>query len=287
MEGRHRLAQNEASGEDIAAYIMKEHKKKMSTRSLSVRSIQLASIALALTGLSLATSVIAAGATMSCGEYSFGFEGTRLLNDGISNSAGPFAIDLPAGTYDVVMQSHDAHDEHPGQDDQTAEQWYFVLDSGYQSPLTEDVPDDSNTSVTVVEGQEIASTSSITLHHRGEGSINSVDVVCVGFTAVAPEVTIAEPIDETPPVDEAPIVEGREALVVKGPDAPRQVVEPAPAVEPTPVVVDVAGATAVQPEPQLALTGPTPMTSGLIVAGVALVASGVSLVAIDRRRITG
>lgn len=253
-----------------------------------MRSIQLASIALALTGLSLATSVVNAGATMSCGEHSFGFEGTRLLNDGISNSAGPFAIELPAGTYDVVMQSHDAHDEHPGQDDQTAEQWYFVLDSGYESPLTEDVPDDSNTSVTVVERQEIASTASITVHHRGEGSINSVDVVCVGFTALAPELTIPEPIDEPPPqVDEAPLVESPEAPLVKGPDVPRQVVEPAPAAEPTPVVVEVAGATAVQPEAQLALTGPTPMTSGLVLAGVALVASGAVLVAVDRRRITG
>lgn len=244
----------------------------MSTRSVSLRGIQLAGIALALTGLSLTTSAAAAGATMSCGEHSFGFEGTRLLNDGISHRAGPFAIDLPSGTYDVIMQSHDAHDDHPGQDDQTAEQWYFVLDSGYESPLTTDVPDDSNTSVTVVERQEIGSASSITLHHLGEGSINSVDVVCVGFTPVAPEPTIAEPTNEEP--------------LIEGPAVPRQVVEPAPTFEPTPVVVEVAGASSVQPEAQLALTGPTPMTTGLVIAGIALVASGTSLAAVDRRRST-
>jgi len=49
----------------------------------------------------LTLTPVAAGAQNGCGEYSYGFAGTRLLNDGISDSAGPFTIDLPAGTYDV------------------------------------------------------------------------------------------------------------------------------------------------------------------------------------------
>ena len=52
-----------------------------------------------------------AAATANCGTISFSFEGTRLINDGISHRAGPFAIDLPAGTYDVVMRSSDSHSE--------------------------------------------------------------------------------------------------------------------------------------------------------------------------------
>jgi len=82
------------------------------TRSRIGAAVVLAGIATSAFGLATSS---AAGATMGCGQTSFGFEGTRLLNDGISNSAGPFSITLPAGTYDVVMQSYDAHDEHPGQ----------------------------------------------------------------------------------------------------------------------------------------------------------------------------
>lgn len=232
-------------------------------------------MALALTALIVPTFAGTAGATMGCGEYSFGFDGTRLLNDGISNSAGPFAIELPAGTYDVIMQSHDAHDEHPGQTEQTEEQWFFVLDSGYESPLTVDVPDDQNHSVTVVENQTIATSSAaITVNHRGVGSINSVDVVCVGFTPVAVPVTpIApeEPIDETPEVEES---------VVAPPVVDDEGPPPEPEAEPP---VEVAGAVA-EPPAQLALTGPTRVTYWLVGSAVAMFATGAGLSTIERRR---
>lgn len=225
----------------------------MFNRSTSRWSTRSTGLALALT---VAPTIIGlpffagtAGATMGCGEYSFGFAGTRLLNDGISHVAGPFTIELPADTYDVIMQSHDAHDEHPGQTEQTEEQWYFVLDSGYQSPLTVDIPDDQNLTVTVVENQMIASdTTSITVHHRGVGSVNSVDVVCVGFT----------PVEE--PVILSPIVE-----------------EPSPLPDPEPEPpVQVGGATA-EPPAQLALTGAVPVTYWLVAGAVVLLLAGFSL----------
>jgi len=93
------------------------------------------------------------GASSSCGTWSFGFAGTRLINDGISNDAGPFAITLPAGTYDVTMVSHDNHPSPDYQTSQTGEQWRFRLDSGYTSGLTKDVPSDAEWMTTTVSRQ--------------------------------------------------------------------------------------------------------------------------------------
>ena len=103
------------------------------------RSLRLATVAFVLAGASLVGTASAANAATGCGEYSFGFEGTRLLNDGISDSAGPFAISMPAGTYDITLHSFDDHAAHPGQVAQTQEQWYFTLDSGYSSPASSDI----------------------------------------------------------------------------------------------------------------------------------------------------
>jgi hypothetical protein len=42
----------------------------------------------------------AASAVMGCGQY------------GVSNTAGPFAIEVPAGAYDVAVQTHVRRGEH-------------------------------------------------------------------------------------------------------------------------------------------------------------------------------
>ncbi|MGI9608319.1 MAG: hypothetical protein ACR2P0_19470 [Acidimicrobiales bacterium] len=203
-----------------------------------------------------------------CGTHSFGFTGTRLINDGISNAAGPFAIELPAGRYDVVMKSHDNHPTADYQPDQTEEQWYFVLDSGYTSPFTVDVPSDAETSVTHVTGVEIEAATTITVRHRAFGSVNSVNVVCVGFTPAeviaGPATTVAAvaPDDSTtsiPPASVAPTVAPTTAT-------------PATA---TTTTVATAVASQVERPAQLAVTGPTG-THGLLLLGLALIASGLA-----------
>ena len=107
----------------------------------------------AIAALTLALPLVAispAGAQSDCGEISFGFEGTRLLNDGISNTAGPFPADIPAGTYTVTLIGHDSHDTQEAGPSQTGEQFRVVLDTGYTSALSIDIPDDANTSTTVL-----------------------------------------------------------------------------------------------------------------------------------------
>ncbi len=197
----------------------------------------------------------ASAARPGCGEYSFGFEGTRLLNDGISTSAGPFTISLPAGTYDVTMVSHDAHDDHPGQVEQTQEQWYVELDSGYRSPPTNDIPDDTNDMTTVAGAQQIGASTEISVHHLLEGGVNSVDVVCVGFTTV----TVREPEEIIRDVQD----------VVDSPPA-----EPEAIVPEVRVVVE-------RPPAQLALTGPSELVLAGLGSGLFLLGYGVVLTNVD------
>lgn len=246
----------------------------------SVRSLRLAAATLAVAGVALVGTATAAGATMGCGEYSFGFEGTRLLNDGISDSAGPFAIELPAGTYDVLMQSHDAHDEHPGQTEQTQEQWYFTLDSGYVSPVTSDVADESNIAVDEFDDQDIAESASITLHHLGQGGVNSVDPICVGFTTITS--AVEEPSDDEVVVG-GPLLPPKQPVVVEVPviEAPAPVEAPVTAEVKT--VVEVAEAPAVATS-QLALTGPSAATTAMVLTGLGFMALGGILVLEEHRR---
>ena len=276
----------------------------------SSRSLRIAAASLVLTGTALLGTAATAGASGGCGEYSFGFEGTRLLNDGISDSAGPFSIELPAGTYTVTTESFDDHAAHPGQVEQTAEQWYIVLDSGYVSPLTSDVPEDGNFVADTFANQTIEASSSITLRHRGEGGVNSVSPLCVGFTtvAVAEEVPVEEIVEEEVVIEVAgpeleaveievagvtEIAEPAEAIAVAGPVAPEETVVEAPA---TPaetaaparavVEVDLQAAPAVaQPAEELALTGPTSLTWAMVAAATASLAAGGALLLEERRRL--
>ena len=109
----------------------------MIATSLKKRFARFAGCLAALTvALTAATGNVAA-ANEGCGEFSYGFEGTRLLNDGISTSAGPFPISLPAGTYDLTMVSSDDHTSGQFHGEQSAEQWYVCL--LYTSPSPRDL----------------------------------------------------------------------------------------------------------------------------------------------------
>lgn len=178
-----------------------------SRSSAPIRAASRAASVAALTSILLTAALVLttspAGSAQGCGEYSFGFAGTRLINDGISTSAGPFAISLPAGTYDITMVSHDNHPTPDYQTDQTQEQWYFELDNGYESSLTTDIPNDAENMTTTIAAQTIDAATAITVHHAQLGvAPNSVDVVCVGFTptqvspstsAVSPPTTLVSP----------------------------------------------------------------------------------------------
>lgn len=245
-------------------------------------------VGMLIMGAVLVMTAGTAGAADGCGEFSFGFEGTQLLNDGISDSAGPFPIVLPAGVYDITMKSHDAHDEHPGQSDQTAEQWFVVLDSGYRSPSTNDIADDQNYSTTVFVGQEIEESAAISVHHRREGNVNSVEVICVGFTASSPVVPAADIVDPDGALDVPAEVEG----VVELPESP---VEQATTTDPD--LIDPVGLTQLPAEqvepavhdnlqstvPLLAITGPSVQTIGLLFGALALITMGGLLVLVERR----
>lgn len=255
------------------------------------RSLRFAAAAFVLAGaavLSTATAS-AAGAAAGCGEYSFGFEGTRLLNDGISDSAGPFAITMPAGTYEITLHSFDDHADHPGQTEQTQEQWYFTLDSGYVSPVSSDIPDESNTAVDSFTGVIKADASAITVHHLGEGGINSVAPMCVGFTTVS---TPAEP-SQVPGGDE-PVLPATDIpnlpevpVVSEVPNDPEVPVEVKRAVEvmDSSSVSEVADPSVVvaAPAPLLAITGPSTKTWALVLAGAGLFVLGCALLLAERR----
>ena len=262
--------------------------------------------------IGLGASLVAtagAGATTACGEYSYGFAGTRLLNDGISNSAGPFPIDLPAGTYTVTLVSHDFHDEQYDVPTQPGEQYVVVLDSGYVSPPSNDIPDDQNEMTTTHTGQVVPASTAITVRHLGVPGINSVDVLCVGFT---PEPS-TEPTTELPPETVPPAVPSETPAAEEPPPAveapadeeptqdisePVSIVREPPAATPTTTApstpepevrgiveepaddVEIAGPVA-QPA-QLAITGPS-LSSTLLLIGLSMIALGVGLVSRERK----
>ena len=243
------------------------------------RSLRLATAAFVLAGASLVGTASAANAATGCGEYSLGFEGTRLLNDGISDSAGPFVISMPAGTYDITLHSFDDHAAHPGQVEQTQEQWYFSLDSGYSSPASSDIALESNSSVDTIRGAVIEDTTAITVRHLGEGGINSVAPMCVGFTSVSSAPVVVEPDTSVVPPE----------TIVAGPPSPADevtqisdvpvAVKQAVEVKTPPVVL-----AAPAPTLQLAITGPSAHMSMMVVLGAVLLVIGGALLVEERRR---
>lgn len=253
-----------------------------SVRSIRPRIAVRAATALVVIGAVLGVGVGGASASGECGEYSFGFLGTRLLNDGISNSAGPFPITLPAGVYDVTLRSFDDHEAHPGQTEQTAEQFVVHLDSGWVSPPSIDIPDDDNWATTVHPNQTIDASTAISVHHLGQGGVNSVEVLCVGFTPVTEvQGLVEEPVEDpepSPPVDPLSLERPKdEPATTPDPVDPQYVTRPvSPGIDP-----EVRGQ--VETGPVLALTGP-PTVVPLAIAGAVLVMIGSALQGVERRR---
>ena len=238
-----------------------------------IGAAMLTAITLAAVGLPALTSPL--GASEGCGTYSFGFPGTRLLNDGISDSAGPYPIDIPGGIYTVTLVAHDHHDTQVGVPTQPGEQYYVTLDSGYASPLSTDIADDENRTTSVFTSQRVEASTAITVMHGGTPGINSVDVICVGFTPHA----ITDPPKEPPAQDI-----GDPATVVRPPNVvgPASVVPTS--VVPTSVVPEVKGTVEVpQVTPQLAVTGPGAHARTLVGFGTLMIALGALLIRRERR----
>ncbi len=224
-----------------------------------------------------------AGAADGCGVTQLSFDGVRLLNNGVDHSAGPFSIELEPGTYDITMTSWDAHDEHY-QPEQENEQWYFTLDSGYSSPPSIDIPTDQNTSATVLSAQEIDGSSSVMIHHLRAGGVNSVEPVCLGFTALTTEPDDVTPAAETEPATDP--VDTEVQGIVEFADPTSQLVPPVSKVNP-PIRVEAVQVTQA-PAPQLALTGPS-MSASSALLGMFLVMIGLActwISSVTRRRDT-
>lgn len=259
---------------------------QLSRRYAAPTTRRIVGIVTVVLGLVLTLSVQHAGSQTSCGEYSFGFTGTRLINDGISNSAGPFTIDLPAGTYDIMMVSNDNHPTADYQTDQTAEQWFFQLSNGYTSPFTDDIPNDAEDVTNTVKAVALDAANSISVHHRGEGGVNSVNVICVGFTTVETEVTtptepaVSSSIEPEVESETTIATETTEARSTTDTEAPEEAVTPSS----TTIEPEVQGEVEVSRE--LAFTGPSALTTQLTILGVALVAVGLLTVHQGRRRET-
>jgi len=217
-----------------------------------------------IAGVAMTSTGFASASAVGCGEYSFGFSGTRLLNDGISDSAGPFAIELPAGVYDITMQGSDNHPSPDYQVEQTQEQWYFRLDNGYMSPPTPDVPNDQTHITMTVVSVDLTAATAISVHHLGEGGVNSVNIDCIGFTATP---QIGGPIGTVPPATAPPVT-----VVVSPPTTA--------AVAPPTTAVPVEVKPAVEAIEELALTGPR--SGAIVVSGVGLVLLGAAFLVAER-----
>jgi hypothetical protein len=256
------------------------------TSGTAARSAVFAAIVSLLVALTLiATSGPAAGAAQGCGEYSFGFAGTRLIDDGISNSAGPFPITLPAGNYEISLVSHDNHPSADYQVEQTQEQWYVELDNGFTSSLADDVPAAAENLVTTIAAQPIRAATAISVHHKSPGvGPNSVDVVCVGFTSVE---VIAEAVVRSATTSSLPAAPVAPAapVVPAAPVAPVASVSPA-AQTTTTIEAQVAGKVEVTPAAQLAVTGASPAGLTIVAVGAILLGSVAVVGSRTRRRIS-
>lgn len=261
-------------------------RSRHSRRWVLVRGVIVAILAAGI----LVTSAGAIGAqSEGCGSFSYGFTGTRLLNDGISDSAGPFSIELPAGTYDITMFSNDNHPSADYQIEQTQEQWYFQLDSGYVSPPTVDVPSDKTHTTTSIGSVELEAATAISVHHLGEGGINSVNVECVGFTPSAAEVA-APATTQAPATTEQPAIQPPTSAVTPNTEAPA-VVAPttdAPSATPTtdapladPPATEVLAEVQTPAVAQLAVTGSRNVP--MVLLGLAIIALGLTFLVVEHR----
>lgn len=238
-------------------------------------------IATLAAGILVTSAGVVGAAAEGCGSTSYGFTGTRMINDGISDHAGPFTIALPAGTYDITMLSNDNHPSADYQVEQTQEQWYFTLDNGYVSPPTNDVPADQTTMITSVGAVELEAATSISVHHLGEGGVNSVNVECIGFTPS--DVEVAGPATTAPATTAPPknvvAPTTTEDLSVAPPSTIAPTTTAAAAIDPP--STEVQGAVETPAITALAVTGGS--SGGLVALGLSVIAFGLACLHVEHK----
>ena len=112
--------------------------------------------------------------TCTSSDYSVAFPSNVFLIAPTRTSQGSFPISVPAGTYDITVQTWLGFEDIPSH---TMETWFFTTDSGYTSPVTVD------SSPTLVNGQVFtaqsipAGTTSITLFHGKPGSDMTLSLI--------------------------------------------------------------------------------------------------------------
>lgn len=224
------------------------------------------------------------GNPCSSNEFSIAFDESVVLLDPDQVTAGPFSVNVPAGTYDIVVSTWLGFEELPAQ---TMEQWYFTTDSGYTSPITND-PSPELLWNQAFEGQTIGDTTSVTLHHKAPGmeSVNSVHPICIGFRSVAPvetTTTTEAPVEETTTTTEAEVEETTTTTEAEETEAVDGDVEVAGPTTTTTTTTTTTVAADPTEAPELALTGPSELATSLGLTGAALVvAGGAALVAARR-----
>lgn len=225
--------------------------------------------------------------TCSTNEISIAFAENTLLMAPNRGTQGPFSIDIPAGTYDITVQTWLGFEDFPTH---TMEQWYFTTDSGYTSPITTDYSPDL-VGGEIFAGQTIPASTSITLFHKaGDGAVpNSVHPLCVGLTAVtpptttttttaAPETTTTTAAPETTTTTEAPTDDG-DAGVGGAAQTSTTTTTTTTTVAPTTTTTATAAAPA-----ELALTGPDDLSFSLGLVGASLTLAGAAALVASRRR---
>ena len=123
-------------------------------------------------------------------------EDLLLANRGEAASFfGPVDVDIPAGTYDIILASYDAHFIKVDQV-QPHEQWALQgLDAGivvFTSEATPDLPSDQETITAVVaSGVALPELSALIARHAfypdPEDNPNSIAPLCAAFRRVVPE----------------------------------------------------------------------------------------------------
>jgi LPXTG-motif cell wall-anchored protein len=118
---------------------------------------------------------------------------------------------------------------------------------------------------TIFPGQVIGASTSITVRHGGVPGINSVDVVCVGFTPEPdPDDVIEEPVFDI----------GDPVGIVREPEIVQQ----------AEITTEVKGTVEAPPAAaQLALTGPGAHAQTMVLLGVVMISFGALLLRRERR----
>jgi hypothetical protein len=125
--------------------------------------------------------------------------------------AGPFPIDLPAGTYDVYLTSRDSNHSEAYDPTQVEETYYvqgfFGGASVWMSPEISDLPDDQVSLTQLVASDvKVPQLDSVVAVHAGYPNdiANSVESVCVVFVPQTEPTEPTQPTQPTTPVVEPP-----------------------------------------------------------------------------------